>query len=127
MSSTWLVWLVPIAIAVVALGVGGMLAARDPRVREFVEAIEDLGWHGVARGVWGLVRDSRVPWFVRAVPVPLLIYLATPIDIIPDFIPVIGQADDILVVAAALWIVLRWTPREVVAQHFPPRASDEAR
>jgi len=122
MFDGWLAWFVPIAIAVVAAGVAGVLAARDPRVREFIEAIEDLGWRGVVHGVWGLVRDRRVPWFVRLLPVPLLVYLATPIDIIPDFIPVIGQADDILVVAAALWVVLRFTPAEVVAEHFPARA-----
>ena len=118
MSSTWLAWLVPIVIVVAVIGVAGFLAARDPRVRDFIEDIEDLGWRGVVRGVWGLVRDPRVPWLVRLLPVPLLIYLASPIDIIPDFIPVIGQADDVLVVAAALWVLLRFTPREVVAEHF---------
>ncbi len=118
MFTGWLAWIVPIVIVVVVMGVLGFLAARDQRVREFIEDIEDLGWRGVMRGVWGLVRDPRVPWFVRLLPVPLLIYLASPIDIIPDIIPVIGQADDILVVAAALWVLLRFTPREVVAEHF---------
>ncbi|MEI7925925.1 MAG: DUF1232 domain-containing protein [Chloroflexota bacterium] len=124
MSSTWVSWLVAIVALLVVLGVAGMLAARDRRVREFIEEIEDLGWRGVLRGVWGLVRDPRVPWFVRLLPVPLLIYLASPIDIIPDFIPVIGQADDILVVAAALWVLLRFTPSEVIAEHFRTAPAD---
>lgn len=115
---SWVSVLVLFLVVLLVLGLAGVLAARDRRVREFIETIEALGWRGAARAVWGLVRDSRVPWFVRLVPVPLLIYLASPIDLVPDFIPVLGQADDILIVAAALWIVLRFTPREVIAEHF---------
>ena len=121
----WLWWIVVIAVALLPLGVAGALAARDARVRDFIEAIEDLGWRGAARAVWGLVRDRRVPLLVRLLPVPLLIYLASPIDIIPDFIPVLGQMDDILVVAAALWILLRYTPPAVVAEHFRAPRGDE--
>ena len=117
-----LTWVVVLGI-VAMLAAAGAMAWRDAGVRAFIEEIEDLGWRGALRGVWGLVRDPRVPWFVRLLPVPLLIYLASPIDLVPDFVPVIGQADDILVVAAALWVVLRCTPREVVTEHFrpPPR------
>ena len=121
----WLRWLVAIAAVLVPLGIAGALAARDVRVREFIEAIEALGWRGAARGVWGLVRDPRVPLFVRLLPVPVLIYLASPIDLIPDFIPVLGQLDDLLIVAAALWVVLRYTPRAVVAAHFGVPQEDE--
>lgn len=123
--SSWLWWVTAIALVLAPLGIAGALAARDARVRDFIEAIEALGWRGAARGVWGLVRDRRVPLLVRLLPVPLLIYLVSPIDIIPDFIPVLGQADDILLVAAALWIVLRYTPREVVAEHFRVARPDE--
>ncbi|MGE3856553.1 MAG: YkvA family protein [Dehalococcoidia bacterium] len=115
---SWLLVLALVLVVLLVLGGGGVLAARDRRVREFIEVIEGLGWQGAARAVWGLARDPRVPWFVRLLPVPLLIYLASPIDLVPDFIPVLGQADDILIVAAALWVVLRYTPREVVAAHF---------
>jgi len=117
------VWVLGIGAVLVVLGAAGALAARDRRVRDLIEDIEDLGWRGVARGVWGLMRDRRVPLLVRLLPVPLLVYLATPIDIIPDFIPVLGQLDDVLVVAVALWMVLRFTPAEVVTEHFRgPRA-----
>ena len=124
---TWPLTLTIVLGILVLLGVAGGMAWRDPAVRDFIEDIEDLGWRGTARGVWALARDPRVPWFVRVLPLPLLVYLASPIDLIPDFIPVIGQADDILVVAAALWVVLRYTPVEVVREHFRPAASEGAR
>ena len=114
----WLWWTIAIALVVGVFGVGGALAWRNAALREFMEAIEDLGWRGALRAVWGLMRDRRVPLFVRLIPVPLVLYLAMPIDIIPDFIPVIGALDDILIVAAALWTLLRFTPVEVVTEHF---------
>lgn len=117
----WLQWVAAIVLVVVVFGAGGALAWRNATLREFMEGLEDLGWCGVLRAVWGLMRDRRVPLFVRLIPVPLVLYLAMPIDIIPDFIPVIGVLDDILIVAGALWILLRFTPRTVVAEHFPLR------
>ncbi|RLT34633.1 MAG: DUF1232 domain-containing protein [Chloroflexi bacterium] len=114
----WLWWIGAFVVVLAVLGIAGALAWRDERVREFIEDLEALGWRGSARGVWALGRDPRVPLLVRLLPVPLLIYLASPIDLIPDFIPVIGQLDDLLVVAGALWLVLRYTPPEVIAEHF---------
>ena len=125
MAPTWLWWIAGILVALAVLGVAGALAWRDQLVRELIEDIEDLGWRGTVRAVWGLARDSRVPLPVRLLPVPVLIYLASPIDLIPDFIPVVGQLDDILVVAGALWLVLRYTPHEVIAAHFSPGDRDE--
>lgn len=116
-----LAWIVVIAVAILLLAGGGALAWRSPEVRAFLEDIEDLGWRGALRGVWGLMRDRRVPLVVRLLPVPLMIYLATPIDLIPDFVPVLGQADDVLLAAAALWVVLRYTPGAVVREHFRSR------
>ena len=118
MWAVWLWYLTPIVLVLLSLGIGGALAWRDPWVRAFIEDLEELGWRRSLRAVWGLVRDPRVPWFVRLLPVPLLMYLASPIDIIPDFIPVLGQLDDLLIVAGALWIVLRFTSRAVIAEHF---------
>lgn len=54
-----------------------------------------------------LARNPLVPLRARLPLVVLLMYLAMPLDIIPDFIPVIGQLDDVLVAGAAVW----WFPR----------------
>lgn len=61
-----------------------------------------------------LLTDRRTPWHVKAIPVLLIVYLAIPIDIIPDFIPVLGYLDDVGVVLAAMALVIRLTPRAVI-------------
>lgn len=106
----WWGWVAVVVVPLVAVAIAGLIAARDPRIRALVEIVEEVGWRRGARAVWALMRDRRVPVWVRLVPVPLLLYLAFPVDLIPDFIPVLGQADDVLIAAAALWIVVRFTP-----------------
>jgi uncharacterized membrane protein YkvA (DUF1232 family) len=63
---------------------------------------------------WRLFRDPDVPRVAKAVMPGVLVYLASPIDIIPDFIPVLGQVDDVLVLAAGLAVVVWLTPRHVI-------------
>ena len=63
---------------------------------------------------WALFRDPDVPATVKAVMPAVVLYVASPIDIVPDFIPVIGQLDDLLVLTLGLAIVLWLTPRHVV-------------
>lgn len=57
-----------------------------------------------------LARDPRVPARARLVLGALIVYLALPLDIIPDFIPVIGQLDDLLVAGIAVWWFVRTCP-----------------
>ena len=61
-------------------------------------------------------RDPRVPWYARLVAAGVLAYALSPIDLIPDFVPVLGQLDDALLVAAALAYVLRRAGRDVVEE-----------
>ena len=116
----WLAVLIGIVVTLALLMAAGAFAARDPALRALIDRLDDLGWRRGIRGIWRLVRDPRVPLLVRLIPVPVLIYLVSPIDLIPDFIPILGQADDVLIVAAALWLMLRYTPREVIEEHFAP-------
>ncbi len=67
---------------------------------------------------WRLFRDPDVPAVVKVVMPLVLVYLAMPIDLIPDFIPVLGQLDDLLVLAAGLGVVLWLTPRHVLEDHL---------
>jgi uncharacterized membrane protein YkvA (DUF1232 family) len=66
-----------------------------------------------------LLRDRRVPRRAKLVLALVIPYLASPIDLIPDFIPVLGQLDDALVVAFAVRYVARAAGREVVAELWP--------
>ena len=59
------------------------------------------------------VRDPRTPWYARALGVGIVAYALSPIDLIPDFIPVFGLLDDLLLVPAGLWLVDRMIPPEV--------------
>jgi uncharacterized membrane protein YkvA (DUF1232 family) len=60
-----------------------------------------------------LARSPRVPLRARLPLVALLVYLAMPLDVIPDFIPVVGQLDDLLVAGIAVWWFLRVCPPAV--------------
>ena len=66
-----------------------------------------------------LLTDLRVPWPRKAALAAAIAYLATPFDLVPDFIPVAGQIDDILIVALALRGVLRGAGEYVVREHWP--------
>jgi uncharacterized membrane protein YkvA (DUF1232 family) len=66
-----------------------------------------------------LLADPRVPRWRKAFVVLLIAYLASPIDLVPDFIPVAGQLDDVLVSALVLRIVLSGGGEEIVREHWP--------
>jgi uncharacterized membrane protein YkvA (DUF1232 family) len=66
-----------------------------------------------------LLADSRVPRRHKALLAGLVGYLASPIDLIPDFIPVIGQLDDVLIAVLTLRTVRRGVRRSIVRQHWP--------
>src|ERR1700733_7499156 len=63
------------------------------------------------------VRDPRVPWYARALGACIVAYALSPIDLIPDFIPVIGYLDDLVLVPLGLLLLLRLIPAEVLAEH----------
>jgi len=66
-----------------------------------------------------LAADPEVPRGVRLRLWSLLAYLIVPIDLVPDFIPVIGYADDAIVIAVALRSVVRHSGREAIVRHWP--------
>lgn len=72
-------------------------------------------------------RDPRTPWVARAVAVLVLAYALSPIDLIPDFIPVLGYLDDLLLVPAGLWLARRLIPPAVLADARAHAAAHPAR
>ena len=63
-----------------------------------------------------LLADRRVPLLARAVLPAVVLYLAMPLDIVPDFIPVVGYLDDLLVILGAVWLLLRLVPAAVLEE-----------
>lgn len=61
-------------------------------------------------------RDPRTPWYAKLLALAIAAYAASPIDLIPDFIPVLGYLDDLVLVPAGIWLVLRLIPAEVMAE-----------
>jgi len=66
-----------------------------------------------------LSRDRGLSWPIRVRLVLLVGYLAVPIDLVPDFIPVLGYADDAIVIGLVLRSVIRRAGPDVVRQHWP--------
>jgi uncharacterized membrane protein YkvA (DUF1232 family) len=66
-----------------------------------------------------LIGDERVPRRRKVALLALVVYLSTPIDLVPDFIPVVGQLDDVVVAALALRYALRSGGPDLLTQHWP--------
>jgi len=99
------IWIV---VAVVLVIVGRVVLAR-----ELALILPNL-----VRLFGGLLRDPRVPLRAKIVLGIASLWLASPIDLIPDFIPIAGQVDDAIVAALALRFLLRTTDEAVVRQHW---------
>lgn len=61
-------------------------------------------------------RDPRTPWLARLWAGLVAAYAFSPIDLVPDFIPVLGYLDDLILVPAGIWLALRLIPPQVLAE-----------
>ncbi|MFC9840046.1 YkvA family protein [Rhodococcus sp. NPDC127530] len=84
------------------------------RIGETTRVLPDL-----LRLLRRLAADPDLPRGVRVRLALLLVYLAVPIDLIPDFVPVIGYADDVIIIGLTLRSVIRRAGPQVVARHWP--------
>jgi uncharacterized membrane protein YkvA (DUF1232 family) len=75
--------------------------------------------------VYFAARDPRTPWMPRLLALGIAAYALSPIDLIPDFIPVLGYLDDVIIVPLGLMLVMRMIPAEVMASSRA-RASEAA-
>lgn len=82
------------------------------RLRAWAEAIKrDI------HAVYLASRDPRVPWYAKALAVCIAAYALSPIDLIPDFIPVLGYLDDAILLPLGILLVVRMIPVDVMAEH----------
>jgi uncharacterized membrane protein YkvA (DUF1232 family) len=69
-----------------------------------------------AHAVYLVARDARTPWYAKALAVCVAAYALSPIDLIPDFIPVLGYLDDIVIVPLGILAVIKLVPPDVMAE-----------
>jgi uncharacterized membrane protein YkvA (DUF1232 family) len=94
------------------LGAQQKLRAWSERLRRELDAI------------WRAARDPRTPWYAKWLALAVVACALSPIDLIPDFIPVLGYLDDLVLVPLGIWLVLRLIPSAVLTEH---RAAAQAR
>ena len=72
-------------------------------------------------------RDPRTPWCAKAVAIGVVAYALSPIDLIPDFIPVLGYLDDVVLVPLGILAVIKLIPPEIMAEHRELAAAAQER
>jgi uncharacterized membrane protein YkvA (DUF1232 family) len=113
----WLVWLgVAAGLMVVSWALLVLLARRLPPgpLRELARFVPDC-----VTAIGRLRRDPRVPRRAKVAVVLAGLWVASPIDLIPEFVPVIGPLDDVVAVALALRYAARQVPRQVLLDAWP--------
>ena len=77
--------------------------------------------------LWIAARDPRTPWYAKAVAMAVAVYALSPIDLIPDFIPVLGYVDDAVIVPAGILLAVKLIPDDLMAEFRAEAARIEAR
>jgi len=80
-----------------------------------------------AHAVWLAARDPRAPWYVRTIALLVAAYALSPIDLIPDFIPLLGLLDDALIIPAGIWLIGRLLPPGLLDEHRAKAAAAAGR
>src|SRR5215216_7269233 len=73
-------------------------------------------WKREAYAIYIAARDPRTPWYVRALIFFVVAHTFSPIDLIPDFIPVLGYLDDLIITPGGIWLAVRLIPPEVLKE-----------
>ena len=62
-------------------------------------------------------RDPRVSWYAKVIAVAVAAYALSPIDLIPDFVPILGYLDDLIILPLGIWLVLSLIPKEIMVEY----------
>lgn len=87
------------------MGIAGNLLNQGRRLKTHVYAL----YHGM--------HDPRVPWYAKLLTLLVIAYVISPVDIIPDFIPVLGLLDEVILVPIALALIIKLVPEEVIREY----------
>jgi uncharacterized membrane protein YkvA (DUF1232 family) len=82
------------------------------KVKEWARAIKPD-----VHALWLAARDPRTPWHAKTLALGIAAYALSPIDLIPDFIPVLGYLDDAILLPLAIMLAIRLVPGEVMEEH----------
>ena len=66
--------------------------------------------------LWFACRDPRTPGWLKAMAFGVVAYALSPIDLVPDFIPVLGYLDDVILLPVLIWLIVRWLPNDVARE-----------
>jgi len=77
--------------------------------------------------IWIAARDPRVPWYAKAIAAAVAAYALSPIDLVPDFVPVLGYLDDLIIVPAGILLTVRLMPAGLMDEFRAEAARREAR
>ena len=80
---------------------------------------------GAVHALYLAARDPRVPWYAKVAALAVAAYALSPIDLIPDFIPVIGYLDDVVIVPAGILLAVKLIPAELMSEFRDAAASAE--
>src|SRR5437868_220219 len=67
--------------------------------------------------LWLAARDPRTPWYAKTVAMLVAAYALSPVDLIPDFIPVVGYLDDIIIVPLGILLAIKLIPPDIIEEH----------
>jgi uncharacterized membrane protein YkvA (DUF1232 family) len=88
--------------------------ANDSLLKRLKQRARALKNEAVA--VYLAARDPRTPWYAKALIFFVVAHTFSPIDLIPDFIPILGYLDDLIITPGGLWLAVRMIPPEVLAE-----------
>src|SRR6266550_6329636 len=98
-----------------------LVSARATQDDDYLLLEKPKAWARAIRrdvvAVWIAARDPRVPWYAKALALAVAAYALSPIDLIPDFIPVLGYLDDLVIVPVGIFLVVRLIPPDIMAEH----------
>lgn len=77
--------------------------------------------------IWLAAKDPRTPWVARIAAACVAAYALSPLDLIPDFVPVLGYLDDLLIVPLGILLVIKLIPADLIAEHRITAASIAAK